>query len=547
MGTILDFRAIKRVMFSPSSIVTSLFIALGYESDAIRDRLKTLQFEAFFDIDLEYPRLLTAAENLWQIFKDGIVHDHPATHLLDRLLKLPGICLGDAFRTWAEEQIARRTGISDCTLGEWNQLIAQGKPYKHLHFMIVCLNERDSIYSISSEDETWKDLVIADLAGIAFTIAGISKPHELYAKIDGRRVLLTEMGACVSAALSGHIQIETFDRLRFVIPGSTSDEPVFNQSTQAINLYNPERYKELRYNELPDKSLSTLFMAMLQAHHHIEGKKLYNSAYNAKRVLAALKSRASAALVFNESRRPIPHSDTTVPSRKPQISPSVLGFSDSIWPIPHSDATVPSRKPEISPRTAPPRVRVSSPHVSPHVFPPTFINLRAASTFFIGRDSELKKIFNTFFSETGRSWRDSSRTIGIAGQSGMGKSELACTFAHRYSERFSMIALIDCGSLQSQKSSLLDLGRYLQKPLPPTLVPAKMAQVLFDALEERNNNKPWFLILDNVVEAISPPQRGGFVIVTGKNPDLFSSRNAFHFSGTFYHGRGEDLGKENNR
>jgi tetratricopeptide (TPR) repeat protein len=137
------------------------------------------------------------------------------------------------------------------------------------------------------------------------------------------------------------------------------------------------------------------------------------------------------------------------------------------------------------------------------------LSLKQQHPFFTGRHAELEKIAG-MLSQKGASV--------LYGPAGIGKSELAITFANTHLEDYSLIWFIPCATNEEKTTAYMDLASVLKVPFSA----GQSTEELFKNVHLKLENmqaKPWLLIYDNapITEApslLTYPQRGGHLLIT---------------------------------
>jgi MinD-like ATPase involved in chromosome partitioning or flagellar assembly/tetratricopeptide (TPR) repeat protein len=141
---------------------------------------------------------------------------------------------------------------------------------------------------------------------------------------------------------------------------------------------------------------------------------------------------------------------------------------------------------------------------------------------FTGRESDLRKL------------REQLRDYGTAvvppvtlqGLGGVGKTQVAQEYVHRFKSDYDLVWWLDCGQPQFIDASLADLGALMQEvftitPAPTANVEEAARQVL-QLLSQGNTAGRWLLVFDNAeeIEQVRPfvPAGGGDVLITSRNP-----------------------------
>jgi tetratricopeptide (TPR) repeat protein len=102
------------------------------------------------------------------------------------------------------------------------------------------------------------------------------------------------------------------------------------------------------------------------------------------------------------------------------------------------------------------------------------------------------------------------------GEGGIGKSEIAITFANRHRKAFNLIYWIDAGAEEMYRSSYQHLANLLNIPIDFQEPIEAIVKKVLNHLEQSSSS--WLLVIDNAKYELPVPQRGnGAVIVTTRN------------------------------
>lgn len=162
--------------------------------------------------------------------------------------------------------------------------------------------------------------------------------------------------------------------------------------------------------------------------------------------------------------------------------------------------------------------------------PKHLIHLKPIHPDFIGRTNYLDSLRKICMKRT-------NNQIPVAvlwGEAGVGKSEIAITFANQNLKNFSSVFWIDSGSEEIYSASYYHLARQLQIPFDQEDSLSEIVQKVHHTLENEKLYQPWLLIFDNAEKELELPCRGkGTVLITTRNHlpwHLFPSLEVTSFS-----------------
>jgi MinD-like ATPase involved in chromosome partitioning or flagellar assembly/tetratricopeptide (TPR) repeat protein len=150
-------------------------------------------------------------------------------------------------------------------------------------------------------------------------------------------------------------------------------------------------------------------------------------------------------------------------------------------------------------------------------------NIPTRNVNFTGRNSDLRQL------------RDELRTRRMAvfqplvlhGLGGVGKTQVALEYAHRFRADYDIIWWMDCGMAQYVDASLADLGQQLREQfgvsVPEEGGVTEVCRQVLRTLSEDLPDKRWLLVYDNAedIGQLKPllPVGGGHVLITSQNDE----------------------------
>ena len=114
--------------------------------------------------------------------------------------------------------------------------------------------------------------------------------------------------------------------------------------------------------------------------------------------------------------------------------------------------------------------------------------------------------------------------MAIAAARAVGKSELATSFANDHMVNFSLVWQLDAESETSLDAGYRELAEGLKMRTEKEDFETLRRKV-HDKLERGTFEKPWLIILDNAEKSLPIPRRGGMVLATTRNGNLWRSAN----------------------
>jgi hypothetical protein len=136
-------------------------------------------------------------------------------------------------------------------------------------------------------------------------------------------------------------------------------------------------------------------------------------------------------------------------------------------------------------------------------------------TDFVGRESWLARVHRALTADGGTS------AVAIQGFCGIGKTQLAIEYAHRYKADYDLIWWLPCDTPEAARESLAELESRLQVPDVPRAPGESRYGGLFEFLQQGHAYARWLLIFDNANEPDDIrdliPQRDGHILITSRN------------------------------
>ena len=150
-------------------------------------------------------------------------------------------------------------------------------------------------------------------------------------------------------------------------------------------------------------------------------------------------------------------------------------------------------------------------------------NIPTRNGNFTGRDKDLRQLRD----ELRKRRLEVFQPLTIHGPGGVGKTQVALEYAHRFRADYDIIWWMDCGQAQYVDASLADLGQRLHEQFK-VAVPeeggiTEVCRQVLRTLSEELHEKRWLLIYDNAedVEQLTPllPGGGGHVLITSQSKE----------------------------
>ncbi len=493
--------SIKRFAGTSAGAIPAVFLALGCPSSKMEDILKNTNLLNYLDppggkdslnklfqgkID-SFPSVVGVLWNLVNSLRStNQIFLHPI-ETLQSLHNLTGICEGEDFRKWVEKEITEITGCPFLTFGELRKFIeVEGKPYKHITLFGTRLQDIQSkscCVKFSSEDPSCDAMIISDVLRISLSIPGVFRPHTIHIKHDNERVNLSKKGSFVDGGLLNNLPIETFDYKSFQSReelGKKGFFPIFNRRTVGFDLYSKTDHEKSK------AEITTLFELLKSLTH-----------------------------IYMEAEENIRRLNPYASSRIIKIDIGDIGLLDFDLKIEQKQILIDSG------------YNATKAYFDQPIFQATSntANFLKASKGYLALPPLLpeqlfdgrEKLFQALQSLCITSSWTVKTVFGFVSGSKLNKAEPLIAFAYKNAEHFSIMKWINCES----PASLIQGYQELAEIIPVCQNEKTYIEQINMGLEtgtftEKEQAKPWLLILDNVSQDLLEkhpfPKTGGVIL-----------------------------------
>lgn len=152
---------------------------------------------------------------------------------------------------------------------------------------------------------------------------------------------------------------------------------------------------------------------------------------------------------------------------------------------------------------------------------PKIDRVPARNARFTGRENDLQELRGQLRSHG----RSVVLPVTLQGLGGVGKTQIALEYAHRFRTDYDLVWWLDCGQPAFIDASLADLAVQMQSAFgispPANANVEELAHLVLDVLGQANPMPRWLLIYDNAedIEEIEPylPTGNGHLLITSRN------------------------------
>lgn len=274
---IIDLKEIKRVAGTSGGAIAALLLCLGYDSQNAADIIQKFDFKKVLDDPVNGKA--TNAKFLHSVEKHEAGHSAFLSKVPVKPVKIPllhreinqfGLYQGDYLRDWIDEIICTR--IKKITSGRFD---GKNLTFKELHELsllypnifrdlyVVGVNVNTGKKTIfNHENQNVDNVIIADAIRISMSIPFLFKPHHVYYKVDGKRVVDAKRHLWVDGGWFDNYPIRIFDDIKYC--STPTNHPVnsiyFNPETIGCQLVSSaqKNYFEGIDTEAPEKDINNI-------------------------------------------------------------------------------------------------------------------------------------------------------------------------------------------------------------------------------------------------------------------------------------------------
>lgn len=283
-------RDLKRVAGTSAGAINALLVALGYTAAEMEQILRETDLKTFLDHPYQSERefvqtvisiakkkgdstindIFSACKQLYRLYCSEEIRSS-LSEILEEVNERGGLCEGARILAWIEGLIRQKTGIANCTFGEYRALM-ESKGFKHLYVYASKMRPA-KVACFSSENPECENIIIADAIRASMSIPILFMPHIMRTKADdGYIEEQPAIGSFLDGGIIKNLPIE-FDYLKYRSTNTPSEKAWTNHQMLAFNLVDPPTEQPLvpepsnRTSLLDSASATINFFASSEEHH----------------------------------------------------------------------------------------------------------------------------------------------------------------------------------------------------------------------------------------------------------------------------------------
>lgn len=489
-------KKLKRTAGTSSGAITAALLSVGCTSEEMNGILNDIKLDSILDCPTEPAEevknsLLQLKEDwkklsVWEATRHFLsIACNGGKSLIQGFgYSEGGFCEGKIFFDLIEFHLNEKSGIKWLTFGELRKLAEmENASFKHVHIVATKLGDRPEIAMFSSEDPACDDIVISSAVRASMSIPVVFKPGKICKKINGQ--LVEQAEAYMDGGVLYNYPLEVFDKKKYKhkrVSEEQENDAWTNPYTWGLSLHSRKNDGD----EDGEEGHFTMFKILKQIYSmysHAE-TNLRNKERSTPRTIS-IDNRGVKLLDFNLSpeRRDdlLQSGKISVRGFLAECKLSSIGKSQ----LNYSDIDL--------------KMKIRDGHI--HLKPP--------HPLFVQR-SKLTSLENLIP-------RHKKAHILLHGPGGVGKSELAISYAYTHLDEYSIIWSIDAETEQTQKQSYRQLAAALKLLVTLDMSPEQIKSIVHGELKKR---EPWLLIFDNLeVLPLTLPE-GGTILITSRNEKI---------------------------
>lgn len=242
---------LKGIAGTSAGAIMAGLIATGHSPKEIEGLMKEKDFNSFLDLkNTRNEALIKALKKsdglwssifavAWDVAKSGPFLPFRVYELYQLSINATGLAKGDEFRTWMEEQIGKKTGITNCTFAELKKLRQHDpKKYKQLQVYAVDVPSVSANHLVAlSASKKYDDVIISDAIRASMSIPWAFEPHILHTKNEeGRRVERKDLGRFVDGGMLRNLPTNAFDHAEYMSESEAKSWGQVNKRTIGFSL-----------------------------------------------------------------------------------------------------------------------------------------------------------------------------------------------------------------------------------------------------------------------------------------------------------------------